>query len=108
MKNTNCPNCGAVIDTSLNKCPYCGTSYFDLTGIDFENHKPIYLKIQKNVIVDGKMQPITMTAKVIPESCAVTCSNEYPAMLRTVDIDVNFKAIRERGVFFTIVASQGV
>ncbi len=24
---TNCPNCGAVIDRSADKCAYCGTPY---------------------------------------------------------------------------------
>jgi len=27
----NCPNCGAPYDVQLNKCPYCDTSYFDLS-----------------------------------------------------------------------------
>ena len=27
----NCVNCGAPIDYEQNKCPYCGTYYFDLT-----------------------------------------------------------------------------
>lgn len=24
---TNCPNCGAVVDTAANHCAYCGTPY---------------------------------------------------------------------------------
>lgn len=27
MSETNCENCGAPIDTSLMKCPYCETPY---------------------------------------------------------------------------------
>ena len=42
----NCPNCAAPIDPELNKCPYCGTTYFDMSCIDFENEKPFYLKIK--------------------------------------------------------------
>lgn len=42
----NCPNCAATIDPELNKCPYCGTTYFDMSCIDFENEKPFYLKIK--------------------------------------------------------------
>lgn len=26
---TNCKNCGAPIDISADRCPYCGTWYFD-------------------------------------------------------------------------------
>lgn len=42
----NCPNCAAPIEPELNKCPYCGTTYFDMGCIDFENEKPFYLKIK--------------------------------------------------------------
>lgn len=45
IKNKNCPNCGAVISPKLNSCPYCGTSYFDLSAIDL-NYRPFYLKIR--------------------------------------------------------------
>ena len=27
----NCPNCGAPLEAEVNKCPYCGTSYFDFS-----------------------------------------------------------------------------
>lgn len=42
----NCPNCGAPYDMNLNKCPYCGTSYYDLSALDFTTHEPFYLKIK--------------------------------------------------------------
>lgn len=42
----NCPNCGAVIDTEENKCPFCGTIYFDMTSIDFTEGKPVVLKLK--------------------------------------------------------------
>lgn len=42
----NCPNCGAPYDMNLNKCPYCGTSYYDLSALDFTTHEPLYLKIK--------------------------------------------------------------
>lgn len=31
MSKYNCINCGAPIDYELNKCPYCGTYYCDLS-----------------------------------------------------------------------------
>ena len=47
--NKNCPNCGAPYDIQLNKCPYCGTSYFDLSALDLTNREPFYLKIRMNI-----------------------------------------------------------
>ena len=34
MSMTNCPNCGSAKDPHVSVCPFCGTSYFDLTDID--------------------------------------------------------------------------
>ena len=49
MKGRNCPNCGAVYEIGKNKCPYCGTSYYDMSAIDFTNGEPFYLKIRTNL-----------------------------------------------------------
>ncbi len=46
MNKKNCPNCAAPYDIQLNKCPYCGTSYFDLSSIDLTLREPFYLKIK--------------------------------------------------------------
>jgi hypothetical protein len=46
MSNRNCPNCGAPYDVGLNKCPYCGTSYYDLSALDLTAREPFYLKIK--------------------------------------------------------------
>ncbi len=46
MSELNCPNCGAPISADNNKCPFCDTSYFDLSAIDVNNHKPFYLKLK--------------------------------------------------------------
>ena len=43
---TNCVNCGAAIETDATKCPFCGTSYFDLTAIDFTSRDPVALKLR--------------------------------------------------------------
>ena len=42
-KNKNCPNCGAVINPDKDKCEYCGTSYYDLSCIPF--NEPFYLRL---------------------------------------------------------------
>ena len=48
MNTRNCPNCAAPYDISLNKCPYCGTSYYDMSALDFSYGEPFYLKIRYN------------------------------------------------------------
>lgn len=46
MNQRNCPNCAAPYDIALDKCPYCGTSYYDLSALDLTRHEPFYLKIK--------------------------------------------------------------
>lgn len=41
MSKTNCINCGAAKDTNEIKCPFCGTTYLDLTAIDFSSDDPV-------------------------------------------------------------------
>lgn len=49
IKNKNCPNCGSPYEIYLNKCPYCGTSYFDMSCIDIDSGEPFYLKLKTNM-----------------------------------------------------------
>jgi hypothetical protein len=64
MNQRNCPNCAAPYNVDLNKCPYCGTSYYDLSAIDFTSHEPFYLKIK--TIING--QPCYITQLVRPRA----------------------------------------
>lgn len=41
MSKTNCINCGAAKDIDEIKCPFCGTTYLDLTAIDFSSDDPV-------------------------------------------------------------------
>ena len=59
MKQRNCPNYGAPYNVELSTCPYCGTSYFDMSAIDINNGCPFYLKL--------KMGDMIFTSKVIAE-----------------------------------------
>lgn len=61
MKGRNCPNCGAVYERDKNKCPYCGTSYYDMSGLDFEIGTPFYLKIKTKL--NGQTAYITQLVK---------------------------------------------
>lgn len=49
MSNRNCPNCGAPYEIDSNKCFYCGTSYYDLSALDFTTREPFYLKIKTEI-----------------------------------------------------------
>lgn len=49
MNKRNCPNCAAPYDINFNKCPYCGTSYYDLSALDFTAQEPFYLKIKTEI-----------------------------------------------------------
>ena len=64
----NCPNCAAPYDLAENRCPYCGTAYFDMSTVDFDNREPFYLKIK----VNGYM----ITQLVVPETCAFSSEEE--------------------------------
>lgn len=41
MSKTNCINCGAAKDIDDIKCPFCGTTYLDMTAIDFTSDDPV-------------------------------------------------------------------
>lgn len=68
----NCPNCGAVIEYDLHKCPYCGTSYFDMSCIDFEEGTPFYLKFKTSM--NGS--PVYITHLVVPELVRMEISQD--------------------------------
>lgn len=75
MKEKNCPNCGSPYNPFLNACPYCGTSYFDLTSIDLTNKQPVFLKLK--TLLNNK--PIELTLLVRPElkSIEINTGTEY-------------------------------
>lgn len=41
--STNCPNCGAPIDSE--RCPYCGSVFLDFACMDAD--EPFFMKIKK-------------------------------------------------------------
>lgn len=63
MSSRNCINCGAPFNIELNKCPYCGTSYFDMSCLDLDSGKPFALKIKtkingKNCFITQMVRPL--------------------------------------------------
>ena len=49
MQERNCINCGAPIELKVDKCPYCGTSYFNICNLVLDGHTPIALRFKTNV-----------------------------------------------------------
>lgn len=71
MSKKNCPNCAAPYDVELHKCPYCGTSYYDMSALDFESGEPIFLKIKTRM---GD-KTVYLTQKVVPRLGDITFSD---------------------------------
>ena len=102
-KGRNCPNCGAVIEPNNNKCAYCGTSYLDLSAIDFTNHQPIYLKIKTNingndVYITQLVRPSLETMTFDTETVEAQGSGGKLLSFvcgQTLTTNINFTAIRD-------------
>ena len=100
-KNTNCPNCASPLEIGEVKCPYCGTTYYDLSAIDFDSNEPIFLTIKKNNML--------ITQKVIPQAASfeTTCDEVFATDSKghklialktnmTLDTNVIFTAIPDK------------
>ncbi len=114
MASKNCPNCAAPYDVVLNKCPYCGTSYFDLSAIDICSEEPFYLKI--------KSGNVTYTSKVVVrEDASITVSKNIAEVVngcgdvvrrvvtgQSVDIDIGFKSVADwkGSALFTVFTDE--
>ena len=101
MSKTNCINCGAAKDTSEIKCPFCGTTYLDLTAIDFASDDPVVCQfvLPNNIRLgdsDGrvimsmldvpKLENISMTANTVD---VYGGDNPYPLAHFTQSWDMN-------------------
>lgn len=69
MHSHNCLNCAAPIDVDAIECPYCHTSYFDLTAIDLDSRAPVVLKLR---LPGGDI----LKTMAIPTLGALTASSE--------------------------------
>ena len=73
MQERNCPNCGAPLESDVCKCPYCGTSYFDISAINLDAGEPFYLKVRTNW--GGKPAIVSALVHAIP-SMSITMEAE--------------------------------
>lgn len=103
MSQRNCPNCGAPYDVGLNKCPYCGTSYYDLSALDLTAREPFYLKIKTEL--NGQSCYITQLVRYKPDmSIEISSENvdyygNYECLIgtftksRTMTTNISFEAV---------------
>ena len=63
MSKTNCINCGHGKDPDAIKCPFCGTTYFDMTSIDISGETPVILMLKNydGSVVQMKAYPTNFT-----------------------------------------------
>ena len=106
LKGRNCPNCGAPYEIGINRCPYCGTVYFDMSTIDFDTKEPFYLSFRYNGVL--------YTQRVYPEDCKITAErhesyynngrfDRFLSVTTSVDIstEISFRNVPDGKVCFT-------
>lgn len=103
MNSKNCPNCAAPYDSNLNTCPYCGTSYFDLSCIDFEECKPIYLKIKTRMgCITQKVIPYLKDIEFHTDTVDVTdCHGSIVRKIvsgQSMSTNIEFYAVSDNGI----------
>lgn len=106
-REENCPNCGAPYDSSLNTCPYCKTSYFNMSAIDLNDRRPMWLKL--------RMGDMIFTSKVILKPDINISLNEEAREIhghfgtvskivtnKTADVNVTFCSVADGANLFTV------
>lgn len=108
---TNCVNCGSAIDTEVDKCPFCGTSYFDLTAIDFTSSDPVALRLRIPFGQDKatvSMLAIPEFGSIQQEANTVSCYGGYGQEIArivssySVNVDLSFHAVNKNNTLFTV------
>lgn len=101
MSKTNCINCGAAKDTSEIKCPFCGTTYLDLTAIDFASGDPVVCQfvLPNNIRLGDSDGRVIMSMLAVPQLEDISMSantvdvyggnNPYPLAHFTQSCDMN-------------------
>ncbi len=82
LSKTNCINCGAAKDTSEIKCPFCGTTYLDLTAIDFDSGNPVVCQF----VLPNQSRRGDYDGRFIMSMLATPVLEEITTQANTVDV----------------------
>lgn len=101
MSMTNCPNCGSAKDPQISVCPFCGTSYFDLTDIDLgKRSAPALVRFKYNNTIFSMKAFVRMAEFTItPNYLEVTSLNDRRTFVHhSDDISANIEFVCAGGV----------
>ena len=95
MSMTNCINCGSAKETTQSVCPFCGTSYFDLTDIDLFRTTPCVVRFKMDgTIFQMKAFVSRANFNIEPECMEISSLDDTaPRYLKTgnnITVDVEF------------------
>lgn len=89
---TNCPNCGAVMNTD--KCQYCGTILYDFACLDAD--QPFFIKIKKgNTVHRLKVCLTDLRFEMYRNVGTVYCEDNPFILMRKPDgeLDLHFRVL---------------
>lgn len=94
----NCPNCGAPI--AGDRCPYCGTVFYDFASIDMD--KPSYIKMRLNGHV-VMFKGILRNVEVNRTPCDYYADNIIVLRHGDISVSVDFAVIPDKDVMYTVI-----
>ena len=123
MSKTNCINCGAAKDTNEIKCPFCGTTYLDLTAIDFSSADPVVCEfvLPNNVKLSNSEGKVVMSMLARPCLEDMSIKTDYTNIYAgwslgpigcvqtgmDINVGVSFKPIQQdNNSWFTLTAFE--
>lgn len=111
MSKTNCVNCGAAKDTSEIRCPFCGTTYLDLTAIDFSSGEPVVCqfvlpkqfrygdgdgRVVMSMLAMPVLDEICMTNDVVEVTTLEDSMRRYIPSALNVNVGISFKPVMQK------------
>lgn len=111
MSKTNCVNCGAAKDTSEIKCPFCGTTYLDLTAIDFASGEPCVCqfvmpytneRVVLSMLALPRLEEFSVTTDTMDITSFEDTKKYYVAASPSVNFAVSFTPLARNNRLFSM------